>query len=129
MGQSNTPGHDGIDLSVPMDITIVDPRHPLYGRRFRLWETTRGLRTDGHALVVYRPGILLKLPITVTSLVPFQGSETVPTKLSVDGLCDLIDVAGTSEDVWPSSPPKFGTACRQHCVGRSALNSPPSSVR
>lgn len=128
MGQSDIPGYEG-DVSPPTEITVVDPRHPLYGRRFQLRGITHDRRVGSRVVVEYQPGISLTLPINMTSLRPFPVSGTFAGKLCVEGLRDLVAVAGSSEEACPSCPPKSGAVCRQCCVEKSPTNSPRSSGR
>ena len=93
MDQSDIPGRND-DVPLPDEITVVEPGHPLYGRRFRLCTITNAMRTDGYAFVEYRPGILLKLSITVTSLRLSPELRPAATKLSVEGLRELVALAG-----------------------------------
>jgi hypothetical protein len=60
----------------------------LFRRQFAL-ATTTGSAVSGHAHVVYRDDVLLKLPISATSLSP--ASPCLPTsKLSLAAIRDLI---------------------------------------
>jgi hypothetical protein len=45
---------------------VTDPAHPLHGRQFDIVSAAR--HPDGHVLVRYRDGILLRLPRAATSL-------------------------------------------------------------
>lgn len=128
MDQSDIPGRDD-DVPMPDEISVVDPGHPLYGRRFRLHTITNAMRTCGYAFVEYRPGILLKLPITVTSLRLSPELRPAATKLSVEGLRELVALAGESEGACPSSQPKSGPTCQPPSAGRLPMNSPQSSGR
>src|SRR5215210_6653453 len=71
-------------------ITVTDPTHPLFGRCFALASVT-GSAPGGHALVVYRGDVLLKLPIGATSLSP--APPPVSSKLSLCAIRDLIRLA------------------------------------
>src|SRR3954453_20593544 len=74
----------------PEQITVTDPTHPLFGRCFALASVT-GAAAGGHALVVYRGDIRLKLPIEATSLSP--APPPVSSKLSLGAIRDLIRLA------------------------------------
>src|SRR3954452_10240898 len=74
----------------PEQITVTDPTHPLFGRCFALASVT-GAAAGGHALVVYRGDIRLKLPIEATSLSP--APPPVSSKLSLGAIRDLIHLA------------------------------------
>src|SRR4029079_8629574 len=74
----------------PEQITVTDPTHPLFGRCFALASVTDSA-ARGHALVVYRGDIRLKLPIGATSLSPTP--PPVSSKLSLGAIRDLIRLA------------------------------------
>src|SRR3954469_25829227 len=123
----DTPIADG-DLSGAEEIEVTDPRHPLYGRRFRLLTVTSGVRSAQLARVVYRPDIFLLLPISVTSLHP-STTRSVPTKLCLEALEDLLRVTAEREEECQSTPTTSGEACQPVCVGRSRTTLPPCSGR
>jgi hypothetical protein len=122
----DTPVADG-DLAGVEEIEIIDPRHPLYGRRFRLVAVTNGARSVQLARVMYRPDIFLLLPISVTSLHP-PATRIVPTKLCLEALEDLVRVAAEREEC-RSIPAMSGEPCRPSSAGRSRTTSPPCSGR
>lgn len=107
---------------------MVDPTHPLFGRRFRLLSVTASLQSGGFARVEYRPGIPLMLPLPATSLGP-PPRRARPTKLTPEALAELVALAGESEETCPSSPEMSGQACRRPCAGRSRRTSAPSCGR
>lgn len=112
-------GGDGIE--------IVDPRHPLFGRRFEVISTGAGKLLGGHVLVVYRDRMLLKIPIAATVL----GFRPLPaaTKLTLEALEELRVLAEESGVACPSSPKTSGTGCRRRSGRRSSKTSPRSSGR
>jgi hypothetical protein len=122
----DTPAADG-DLAGVEEIEIIDPRHPLYGRRFRLVAVTSGARSVRLARVMYRPDIFLLLPTSVTSLHP-PATRIVPTKLCLEALEDLVRVAAEREEC-RSIPAMSGEPCRPSSAGRSRTTSPPCSGR
>src|SRR3954463_7893956 len=75
----------------PEQITVTDPTHPLFGRCFALASMTGSAATGGHAFVVYRGDVRLKLPIGATSLSP--APPPVSSKLSLGAIRDLIRLA------------------------------------
>ncbi|WP_250265995.1 hypothetical protein [Rhodovastum atsumiense] len=80
-------------------VTVTDPTHPLFRQEFVL-ATTTGSAVSGHAHVVYRGDVLLKLPIRATNLSP--ASPSLPTsRLSLEAIRDLIRLALQRE----TSPP------------------------
>jgi hypothetical protein len=113
-------------MALPDEVEVIDPAHPLHGRRFRLLSISRTVQTAGHVWVEYRPGILLMLPIPATSLRP-AAPRAIATKLCLEALEDLVATAGESEGACPSSPTRSGEPCRRVCVGKSSPTSPRSS--
>lgn len=90
-GQDDTPVRLVCDQ--PERVTVTDPTHPLFRGEFILAATT-GSVVSGHALVVYRDDILLKLPIGATSLCP-TSPHAPSSKLSLVAIRDLLRLA------WP----------------------------
>jgi hypothetical protein len=84
-------------------ITVIDPLHPLYGRSFTLVSAAGSTGAKSQALVVYRPGILLKLPTRATDLHPAP-PRLPASKLTIDGIRTLILLtrrAGFEADIHP----------------------------
>lgn len=75
----------------PERVTVTDPAHPLFRREFALAAAT-GPAASGHALVVYRGDVLLRLPIRATSLVP-ASPRPPSSKLSLEAIRDLVRLA------------------------------------
>src|SRR3954452_20532118 len=75
------------------EIEIVDPTHPLFGRRFPLLHTSTTLTGPGFAWVLYRSYMQLRVPLSVTNL-----SAAVPpavrTQLTPEAIQDLLALAG-----------------------------------
>src|SRR5438552_6213326 len=123
----DAPGVDA-DLAGREEVEVMDPRHPLYRRRFRLLSVVRGRRSPGFVYVEYRLDVSLILPISATSL-QATVAHIVPTKLSLEALGDLVTVAEGREGECRSSPAMSGEACLRACAGRSPTISPSSSGR
>src|SRR4030095_2610426 len=69
-------------------VTVHDPTHPLYGKRFLV--ASRPTRPDAqgtHLLVCLRATVQLRLPLRVT--LPMSTEQTV-TKLTPDAVAELI---------------------------------------
>jgi hypothetical protein len=63
----NTPFYrPDSDCDAAVIIQVTDPAQPLYGRQFELISTAHD--PQGHVLVRYRDGIMLRLPRAATSL-------------------------------------------------------------
>ncbi len=120
--------HD--DVAACEEVEVVDPCHPLYGRRYRLISigkesTTRGACKELFARVHYRFGLTLLLPLGVTNLERNGLLRAAPTKLSLDALQDLIAVAEESGGACPSNLERSGAVCRK----RSGRRSPKISAK
>ncbi len=113
----------------PVEVEIIDPTHPLFGRRFRLIAVTKTLALGACARVECRPGTPLVLPLGVTSLSLSPAGERRRTKLTPEALAELVAVAGESEAACPSTPTMSGLACDQRSAGRLRGISAPSCGR
>ena len=112
------------DVANSEEVEVVDPRHPLYGRRYRLISigketTTRGACKELFARVHYRFGLTLLLPLGVTNLERNGLLCAAPTKLSLDALQDLIALAEESGGTCPSNLERSGAVCRKRSGRRS----------
>ncbi|MEO7590637.1 MAG: hypothetical protein ABI134_05460, partial [Byssovorax sp.] len=88
--QLDAPVHNSPDASE--EVTVEDPGHPLYGRRFRVaFRSFRPGAKGSHILVFYRDGILLKLPPTV--IAPPTDGRLHRTKLHAEAITDLVATA------------------------------------
>jgi hypothetical protein len=112
------------DVATSEEVDVVDPCHPLYGRRYRLISigketTTRGACKEPFARVHYRFGLTLLLPLGVTNLERNGLPRAAPTKLSLDALQDLIALAEESGGTCPSNLARSGAVCRKRSGKRS----------
>ena len=83
------------------EVTVEDPGHPLYGRRFRVaFRAFQPGSRDSHVLVFYQGGVLLKLP--VAALAPPTDRRVPRTKLHAEAIADLITTVREC-GAWPSS--------------------------
>ena len=89
--QLNTPLNNPSENNLT-EIEVIDPTHPLYGRRFPLVSVSRPPNGPRQALVIYQKDIMARIPVSATNL-----SHTPPVlskaKLSIDALCELVDLA------------------------------------
>jgi hypothetical protein len=86
-------------------VTIHDPTHPLYGKRFLV--ASRPTRPDAqglHLLVFLRDTVQLRLPLSVT--LPVATEQTV-TKLTPDAVTELVATAQAC-GLWQSDPQSCG---------------------
>lgn len=112
------------DVATSEEVEVIDPRHPLYGRRYRLISigketTTRGACKELFARVHYRFGLTLLLPLGVTNLERNGFLHAAPTKLSLEALQDLIALAEESGGTCPSNLERSGAVCRNRSGRRS----------
>ncbi len=89
-GFRNTPSGEP-DESFPEEIRVLDPRHPLYGRSFRVVGRTshRGGNFLPSYEVEYRDRVTLLVPVATTE---HPASSVAFTKLSMDALQDLLNM-------------------------------------
>jgi hypothetical protein len=102
--QLNTPVDNSLDDDLEI-VTVYDPTHPLYGRRFLI--ASRPSRPDAqgtHLLVFLRDTVQLRLPLSAT--LP-MATEQVVTKLTPEAVADLIATAQAS-GLWQSNPAPCG---------------------
>jgi hypothetical protein len=90
-------------------IEVLDPRHPLYGRSFRV--ICRSSHRGGYPLpsyeVEYRNGVSLLVPVAVTDPNVIRTNQT---KLSIDALRELIVAAECLEPDEHGSKRSLGDA-------------------
>jgi hypothetical protein len=111
-------------------ITVTDPEHPLYGRRFTLLPavTHSGSGARGYVHVAHRDGTVLPLAVAATSLHPLP-RDMIRTKLTLEAIHDLLRLAAEGEHACPSTPARSGQACPLIGVASSSTTSPPCSGR
>ncbi len=91
--QQDTPFNDIDQRShTDLEITVTDPRHPLFNRRFPILWKSHANFSQGHVYVIYCEGITLRIPLEATNLCssPFSSS---PSKLTESSIKELITVA------------------------------------
>jgi hypothetical protein len=107
-------------------ITITDPRHPLYGRSFPLISVTGLRHGNGHAYIDDRGRAVLRIPIEVTGLcltrlaLPFS-------KLSLEAIQDLVQVAFREDGIRRLDPQTAACPCPQADAEPSSTIPSPSS--
>jgi hypothetical protein len=77
--------------SPPHEIEVIDPAHPLCGRRFPLVSIHSTLHSTGYVLARYRQDILLRIPLPATDLSPPHLRTDL--KLTSHALAELIRLA------------------------------------
>jgi hypothetical protein len=129
--QHDTPrAYQDVDTSATVE--VVDPAHPLYGRRFPVARTSTTVTGPGYVWVVYRDFMRLRLPLASTNLVPAH--PQVRTTFTTQAIADLLALAGSCAlweagiDACPPSPANqpnratSGDGCPLSCASRSASN-------
>jgi hypothetical protein len=94
----------------PEQITVTDPRHPLYGHSFTLVSVPGVRHGTGHAYVDDRGHGVLRVPVVATNLHP--AARDLPTsKLTLGAIRDLVRLAAQEEPAWRSVPRTAVPAC------------------
>jgi hypothetical protein len=102
--QLTTPVDNSLDDTLEI-VTVHDPTHPLYGKRFLV--ASRPIRPDAqgtHLLVFLRDTVQLRLPLRVT--LPTSTEQAV-TKLTPDAVAELVATA-QAWGLWQSDPQSCG---------------------
>ena len=105
-----TPPVDNSLDDTPEIVTVHDPTHPLYGKRFLV--ASRPTRPDAqgtHLLVFLRDTVQLRLPLRVT--LP-TSTEQAGTKLTPDAVAELVATAQVC-GLWQSDPQSCGDSSRR----------------
>jgi hypothetical protein len=116
------------ETEVTEAITVTDPEHPLYGRRFSLLSAATHSGARGYVHVAHCDGTVLSLAVAATSLHPLPCDAT-RTKLTLEAIHDLLRLAAEGERACPSAPAKSGPACPLTGAASSSTTSPPCSGR
>ena len=84
------------------EIEVVDPTHPLFGRRFPLISVSSPLHGPSHVLVSYREYMTLRLPVTATTLAASRPVSSI--KLTHAAVKELMTIAEDCEVLNALSP-------------------------
>jgi hypothetical protein len=88
-------------------IMVVDPTHPLYGRRFPILRLCHAARGDGFVEVRYRESLRLRVPLAATDRATFP--LALPrTKLTLDAIRQLIALVKECHAPCPCPPAVSG---------------------
>jgi hypothetical protein len=109
------------------EIEIVDPTHPLFGRRFPLLHTSTTLTGPGFAWVLYRGYMQLRVPLSVTNL--SAAAPAFRAQLTAEAIQELLALAGQYGLLCPSPPDTSGAVCPMNSVEKSAPPLPRSCRR
>jgi hypothetical protein len=118
----NNPNIDEIT-----EIEIIDPMHPLFGRRMALLSVSRPIKNSGYAFVSYQEHMALKIPVSATNLV--LPKPIIITKFTAQSLAELLSLAKQCEVLCPPIQEKSGKKCREKSKTRSLKNSRRSARR
>src|SRR5262249_17870399 len=88
-------------------ITVIDPTHPLYGRRFHVLWLCRSAHGEGFVEVCYREHIRLRLPLSATDRTLLPPARP-GTKLTLEAIHQLIARVKECHALCPSSPTVSG---------------------
>jgi hypothetical protein len=112
----------------PDEITVTDPRHPLFGRRFPIISSPASFGVGSRICVAYEGGAILKLAVTATNL--SLVSHNLPVaKLTLEAIRELIRLATEGERPCPLDPAMSGAASPQTSAASSSMTSPRSCRR
>jgi hypothetical protein len=93
------------------EVTVTDPGHPLYGRRFRVASRSRGPGAKGsYVEVLYRDGILLRIP--TAAIAPPKTGQPPATKVTPAAIEELALTARMCEEHGHRPAPTLGSASR-----------------
>ena len=125
----HTPLHNPRPLAEDAltDIEVIDPTHPLFGRRFPRLSSHPQPLTATHVFVAYQGSMVLRLPRAATNLLP--PSSQVPTTLTSQAITELISLAEQCEVLCRTTPAPSGARSVPHSRPTSAPSSRPSSKR
>lgn len=111
-------------------VTVTDPMHPLYGRRFEVLSVSRAAWGEGprHVAVRYKANYMIRIPLPATNLDVCQPSGG-GGKFTEAALAELISVATEATQACRSRPIKSGKGSRKSSGRRPLPASKPSSGR
>ena len=111
------------------EIEVVDPAHPLFGRKFRLLSRHPASPAGADfVLVAYRDTMQLKLAVPATSLA-FAPLFAARTKFTTEAIEELLSLVKECESSCCESPKTCGGSSRKRSARRSPKVSSPSSRR
>jgi hypothetical protein len=105
-----------------MEVEILDPAHPLFGRRFPLLSVHKPRHSDGHVLVSYREYMALRVELSATDLAADARPATTPlaTKLTSQSVTELAQLAEQCEVLLcPADPKTSGDDSHRNCERNS----------
>ncbi len=121
--QLNTP----INNPNKSEVEVVDPTHPLFGRKFQILSANKHERAGSHVLVSFCDGITLKIPIASTDLVEYQQVQC--SILTLSSVNELISIINECEELCHVIQKKSGKTFPHNLKKRSIKKSQTSSRR
>ena len=110
------------------EVSVTDPGHPLYGRRFVLVPGAAVSGAQRHVHVAYHGNTTLRLPVVATSLHPLP-CGLAGTKLTLEAVRELLRLAAEGEHGCLSAPARSGQACPLTGAASSSMTLPHCSGR
>ena len=101
--------------------------HPLFGRRFALISLATPRHGAGHVIVAYRECMRLHIPLSAISAQAHRLNSQ--TKLTLDGVTELVTLITQWEVLCLSSPKNSGDGSTSNFKIPSSMTSPRSSRR
>jgi hypothetical protein len=91
-------------------VDVVDPAHPLFGRRFRV--TLLPYRTPAPqcVFVEFTAGLQIRIPLSATNL-RYSPPPGAPLKVSWQSIQELLALSQEWEPPCPSTSHRSGTRC------------------
>lgn len=106
--------------SVPDELEVTDPFHPLYGRRFKVHSLTGGAVETARVYVEYRDGIRLQILQCSTNLSLLEPAG-LRSKLTAAAVKEFLALVQEYEPCL-SRPRKSGPVSRRQSGKRSSRN-------
>jgi hypothetical protein len=88
-------------------VEVIDPTHPLYGRRFPIHSITHPTHGLGHVFVVYRDHVRLRLPLAATNLAPCP-RPTRSAKFTPESIWQFLLLVQEYDTSCPNDPTPSG---------------------
>lgn len=96
---------------VRAEVTVIDPRHPLFNRTFPILSMSNHHFSQGHVYVIYREGVTLRIPLSATNITGNPSSALA--KLTKASLEDLVSLAEEYNMLCPITLKKSGKDYQQ----------------
>ncbi len=104
--QQTTPFQNPI-RKLKAEITVIDPRHPLFNRRFQVLSSSDPHFSQGHVYVIYREGVTLRIPFSATDILD-QHFSLPSSKLTASSIREIVSLAEQCNLLRDQTPVKFG---------------------